>query len=73
MRRLGWWLVIFAVVGCSNKAEQAAPSAPDAGPAQVAEHEPNDRPEQAQPISASTIVTASLNAIRPIQTKIGTR
>lgn len=57
--------LLFAglLAACPKKKDQAPPpEAQDAGPAQVSEREPNDRPEQAQTLSDSTVVTASLTA-----------
>jgi len=56
-------LVAAAFAGCANcNGEKAEVMPVDAGPQQLAETEPNDRPDQALPVSASAIVTASLSA-----------
>jgi hypothetical protein len=47
------------LAGCPRKSE-APPPPPDAGPAQRAEVEPNDRPEQSMALGESSVVTASL-------------
>lgn len=52
--------VLLVLAGCPRKQEVLAPAPTDAGPAQRAEVEPNDRPEQSMPIGVSTDVAASL-------------
>jgi hypothetical protein len=55
-------LLLLLVTGCSRKQEAPPAAAADAGPAQRAEVEPNDRPEQSMAIGESTDVTASLSS-----------
>src|SRR3954463_9581341 len=62
MRGLGVWVVCAGLLACNEKSHQVSEAVPDAGPAAVAEHEPNDRPEQALAISTSTLVSASLSS-----------
>lgn len=63
MKRLGALVVVALLAGCHDRdggAKDAGPT--DAGPAQLSEKEPNGRPEQAQAVSQSAIVVASLSA-----------
>jgi hypothetical protein len=53
-------IVLLLALGCARKPPAPPPPPPDAGPAQRAEVEPNDRPEQSMPLGESTIVTAAL-------------
>src|SRR5215211_6373272 len=63
MRRVGAALVAAALAGCADcNGERAEVMPVDAGPPQLAETEPNDSPQQANPLSGSTIVAASLSA-----------
>jgi hypothetical protein len=57
-------LFLMASVGCSSK--DTVPVAPvvDAGPPHLTEQEPNNRPDQAQPLTGSAVVSASLAAER---------
>src|SRR4051794_17497016 len=63
MRRLGWVVLGVLWLGC-KKAPQEAPNAGlvDAGPVEVTEKEPNDRPDQALAVSGNTLVNAGLGA-----------
>jgi hypothetical protein len=54
--------LLLLVTGCPRKQEAPTAPAQDAGPAQRAEVEPNDRPEQSMAIGESTDVTASLSS-----------
>jgi hypothetical protein len=54
--------LLLLVTGCPRKQEVPAAPAQDAGPAQRAEVEPNDRPEQSMAIGESTDVSASLSS-----------
>src|SRR5262249_52470039 len=53
---------LLLLAACSKKAEGPPPAPADAGPAQRAEVEPNDRPEQSMALGESTRVTASLTS-----------
>jgi hypothetical protein len=46
--------LLLLVTGCPRKQEAPPAAAQDAGPAQRAEVEPNDRPEQSMAIGEST-------------------
>ncbi|HZA13928.1 MAG TPA: ABC transporter substrate-binding protein [Myxococcaceae bacterium] len=64
-RRINWVcaLLVAAACGCSDRGGEKASAGPvDAGPSQIAEKEPNDRPEQAVAIAGNAIVAASLSA-----------
>ncbi|HEX4621800.1 MAG TPA: ABC transporter substrate-binding protein, partial [Myxococcaceae bacterium] len=61
MRRLGWLVAVAALAGCPSEKKEAVDAGPP-GPKQLTEKEPNDRPEQAQPITESSIVSANLTA-----------
>jgi hypothetical protein len=61
-RALGVLFVLLLAAGCPRKQEAAPAAAQDAGPAQRAEVEPNDRPEQSMALGESTDVTASLSS-----------
>ena len=52
---------LLLVPGCPRKQEAPQAAAQDAGPAQRAEVEPDDRPEQSMALGESTDVTASLS------------
>ena len=54
--------LLLLVTGCPRKQEAPTAPAQDAGPAQRAEVEPNDRPEQSMAIGESTDVSASLSS-----------
>ncbi|HEY3585725.1 MAG TPA: ABC transporter substrate-binding protein, partial [Myxococcaceae bacterium] len=54
--------LLLLVTGCPRKQEAPTAPAQDAGPAQRAEVEPNDRPDQSMAIGESTDVTASLSS-----------
>jgi len=60
-RALGVLFVLLLVTGCPRK-EAPPAAAQDAGPAQRAEVEPDDRPEQSMALGESTDVTASLSS-----------
>lgn len=62
MTRIAALAFVFAWASCLGSKEAPDAGVPDAGPRTVAEKEPNDRPDIAQPISESTIVSASLAA-----------
>jgi hypothetical protein len=62
VRALAVLSALLLVTGYPHKQEAAPAPAPDAGPAQRAEVEPNDRPEQSMAIGESTDVTASLSS-----------
>jgi hypothetical protein len=53
-------IVLLLALGCSRKPPAPPPPPVDAGPAQRAEVEPNDRPEQSMPLGESTILTGAL-------------
>jgi hypothetical protein len=59
-RALAVLSLLLLATACSRKDEAPPPPAQDAGPAQRAEVEPNDRPEQSMALGESTDVTASL-------------
>lgn len=62
--RLSVWGLLSAALwasGCKNDKKEAQAETVDAGPAQVAEREPNDRPDQATPLAGSSVVTAALS------------
>ena len=61
-RALAVLSLLLVLPGCPRKQEAPPPPAPDAGPAQRAEVEPDDRPEQSMPIGESTDVAASLSS-----------
>jgi hypothetical protein len=65
-RRINWvglGALLAAALGCSDRGGEKPATGPlDAGPAQIAEKEPNDRPEQALPITGNAIVAGSLSA-----------
>ena len=61
-RALAVLSLLLVLPGCPRKHEAPPPPAPDAGPAQRAEVEPDDRPEQSMPIGESTDVAASLSS-----------
>lgn len=61
-RALAVLSLLLVLAGCPRKQEAPPPPAPDAGPAQRAEAEPDDRPEQSMPIGESTDVAASLSS-----------
>lgn len=52
--------LLGALNGCHAHPPAQDAGVPDAGPAQVSEHEPNDRADQALAVSTSSVVTASL-------------
>ena len=54
--------LLLLVTGCPRKQEAPPAAAQDAGPAQRAEVEPNDRPEQSMALGESADVTASLSS-----------
>ena len=51
-------VALVLLAGCPSEKKEA-PDAGPPGPKQLTEKEPNDRPEQAQPIDDSSIVSAS--------------
>jgi hypothetical protein len=61
-RALAVLSLLLLATACSRKKEAPPPPAQDAGPAQRAEVEPNDRPEQSMALGESTDVTASLSS-----------
>ena len=61
-RALAVLSALVLVTGCPRKQEAPPAPAQDAGPAQRAEVEPNDRPEQSMAVGESTDVTASLSS-----------
>jgi hypothetical protein len=63
-RRINWVgaALVAASLGCWDRGEKTGAGAVDAGPTQIAEKEPNDRPEQAVAIAGNAIVAASLSA-----------
>jgi len=61
-RALAVLSLLLVVTGCPRKAETPSPAALDAGPRQVAEVEPNDRPEQSMAVGENTDVVASLSS-----------
>ncbi|HET9449537.1 MAG TPA: ABC transporter substrate-binding protein, partial [Aggregicoccus sp.] len=67
MRRLGWVglsaVLTLLLAGCRKSADTAADAGvADAGPAALAEQEPNDRPEQALGVTGDSVVSAGLAA-----------
>ena len=62
MRALAVLSLLLLVTGCPRKQEAPPAAAQDAGPAQRAEVEPNDRPEQSMAIGESSDVAASLSS-----------
>ena len=62
VRALTFLSLLVLATGCPRKQEAPPPPAQDAGPAQRAETEPNDRPEQSMALGESTDVTASLSS-----------
>lgn len=62
VRALAVLSVLLLVTGCPRKQEASPAPAPDSGPAQRAEVEPDDRPEQSMAIGESTDVAASLSS-----------
>jgi len=61
-RALAVLSLLLVGTGCPRKQPPPPPPAPDAGPAQRSEVEPDDRPEQSMPIGESTDVAASLSS-----------
>jgi hypothetical protein len=61
MRRFGWVVAVAALAACPSEKKEVVDAGPP-GPKQLTEKEPNDRPEQAQSITESSIVSASLTA-----------
>ena len=61
-RALAVLSALLLVTGCPRKQEAPPAAAQDAGPAQRAEVEPDDRPEQSMAVGESTDVTASLSS-----------
>ena len=62
VRALAVLSVLLLVTGCPRKQEASPAPAPDSGPAQRAEVEPDDRPEQSMAVGESTDVAASLSS-----------
>jgi len=62
VRALAVLSLLLLVTGCPRKQEAPPAVAQDAGPAQRAEVEPNDRPEQSMAIGESSDVAASLSS-----------
>lgn len=62
MRRFGWVALWAALAACPGGKQKQDAGVVDAGPAQLSEREPNDRPDQALALSGSTQVTAALSA-----------
>lgn len=54
-------LAIAGLTGCPDKDSKVV-EPPDAGPAQLTEQDPNERPDQAQALAGSSVVSASLSA-----------
>jgi hypothetical protein len=61
MRRLAALATAVVLAACPDRSAPDA-GAPDAGPIELAEKEPNDRPEQALTLSRASMVSASLSA-----------
>lgn len=61
-RALAVLSLLGVLTGCPRKNEAPPPAPQDAGPAQRAEAEPNDRPEQSMALGESTDVSASLTS-----------
>jgi len=62
VRALTFLSLLALVTGCPRKQEASPAPAPDSGPVQRAEVEPNDRPEQSMALAESADVTASLSS-----------
>jgi hypothetical protein len=62
VRALAVLSLLVLVPGCPRKQEASPTPTPDSGPAQRAEVEPDDRPEQSMAIGESTDVAASLSS-----------
>src|SRR5687767_9816457 len=58
------WLLVLTVglCGCPDKDKAVADAGVDAGPAQLTEAEPNDQPDKALALSASSVVTANMGS-----------
>ncbi|MBI3181247.1 MAG: ABC transporter substrate-binding protein [Myxococcales bacterium] len=64
MKRLGWLaaLLLPLWLGCPEDKSAQDAGGLDAGPKELVEAEPNDRPDQAQAVSETAIVSARLSA-----------
>src|SRR4029078_2919881 len=55
-------LCVVVLLGCPGDKKEVDAGVPDAGPRELTEKEPNERPEQALALTGSSVVSATLSA-----------